>query len=142
MTDKLPPPLLALFQPRPPLRYVTPIDRAPEDVKRSTFGGVAQFLPDLKEYGEEHPYNATESWIQRKLRQKQEKKENLDKHLTDGLQDYEPTNDAQARGDPFKTLFIRIVKDTVTPKGSKKPHKGYAFIVYEREKDMKGIIAT
>ena len=24
------------------------------------------------------------------------------------------------------------------PKKKKKPHKGYAFIVYEREKDMKG----
>lgn len=35
---------------------------------------------------------------------------------------------------------IRIVKDTVSPKASKKPNKGYAFIVYEREKDMKGII--
>lgn len=36
---------------------------------------------------------------------------------------------------------IRIVKDTVSEKGSKKPHKGYAFIVYEREKDMKGTTA-
>ncbi|KAB8213574.1 U1 small nuclear ribonucleo protein of 70kDa MW N terminal-domain-containing protein [Aspergillus novoparasiticus] len=162
MTDKLPPPLLALFQPRPPLRYVTPIDRAPEDCKKSTLGGVAQYLPDLKEYEEEYPYNATESWIQRKLRQKQEKKENIDKLLTEGIHTYDPSNDPQARGDPFKTLFvsrlsydvkesdlerefgrfgpierIRIVKDTVTPKGSKKPHRGYAFIVYEREKDMK-----
>ncbi|BAE63060.1 U1 small nuclear ribonucleo protein 70 kDa [Aspergillus flavus] len=162
MTDKLPPPLLALFQPRPPLRYVTPIDRAPEDCKKSTLGGVAQYLPDLKEYEEEYPYNATESWIQRKLRQKQEKKENIEKHLTEGIHTFDPSNDPQARGDPFKTLFvsrlsydvkesdlerefgrfgpierIRIVKDTVTPKGSKKPHRGYAFIVYEREKDMK-----
>ncbi|KAE8369637.1 U1 small nuclear ribonucleo protein of 70kDa MW N terminal-domain-containing protein [Aspergillus caelatus] len=162
MTDKLPPPLLALFQPRPPLRYVTPIDRAPEDCKKSTLGGIAQYLPDLKEYEEEYPYNATESWIQRKLRQKQEKKENIDKHLTEGIHTFDPSNDPQARGDPFKTLFvsrlsydvkesdlerefgrfgpierIRIVKDTVTPKGSKKPHRGYAFIVYEREKDMK-----
>lgn len=96
-----------------------------------------------------------------------------------------PANDPQARGDPFRTLFvarlsydvkdadlerhfggfgpiervrcrpshphnacwsltlpqIRIVKDTVSPKAGKKPHKGYAFIVYEREKDMKGIAA-
>lgn len=37
---------------------------------------------------------------------------------------------------------IRIIKDNVTPKGSKKAHKGYAFIVYEREKDMKGITAV
>jgi U1 small nuclear ribonucleoprotein len=167
MTDKLPPPLLALFQPRPPLRYVPPIDRAPEDVKKSSIGGVADFLEELKKYGEEVPYNATESWLQRKWRQKLEKKERLNGQLTEGLQSYEPSNDPQARGDPFRTLFvarlsydvkesdlerefgrfgpierIRIVKDTVTPKGSKKPHRGYAFIVYEREKDMKGTTAT
>lgn len=31
---------------------------------------------------------------------------------------------------------IRIVRDTTGK--SKKPHRGYAFIVYEREQDMKG----
>jgi U1 small nuclear ribonucleoprotein len=86
MTDKLPPPLLALFQPRPPLRYVPPIDRAPEDVKKSSIGGVADFLGELKKYGEEVPYNATESWLQRKWRQKLEKKERLNGQLTEGLQ--------------------------------------------------------
>lgn len=35
---------------------------------------------------------------------------------------------------------IRIVKDNVSPKS--KPHRGYAFIVYEREKDMKGTWIT
>ena len=40
---------------------------------------------------------------------------------------------------------IRIVTKTHendtqgVSKKKKKPHKGYAFIVYEREKDMKGI---
>ncbi|KAK1145309.1 hypothetical protein N8T08_004470 [Aspergillus melleus] len=162
MTDKLPPPLLALFQPRPPLRYVTPIDRAPEDAKKSTISGVAQFLPEAKKFEEEAPYNATDSWLQRKIRQKAEAKERLNKQLTEDLEHFDPSADAQARGDPFKTLFvarlsydvkesdlerefgrfgpierIRIVKDNVTPKGAKKSHKGYAFIVYEREKDMK-----
>ncbi|GES63862.1 RNA-binding-domain-containing protein [Aspergillus terreus] len=168
MTDKLPPPLLALFQPRPPLRYVTPLDRAPDDVKKSTIGGIADFLPEIKKYEEEIPYNATDSWIQRKWREKVEKKERLNKQLTEGLENcqspltFDPSKDPQARGDPFRTLFvarlsydvkesdlerefgrfgpierIRIVKDNVTPKGSKKPHRGYAFIVYEREKDMK-----
>ncbi|KAL4761172.1 U1 small nuclear ribonucleoprotein 70 kDa [Aspergillus foveolatus] len=162
MTDKLPPPLLALFQPRPPLRWVTPIDRAPDDIRKSKLSGVAQFLPEAKKTAEETEYNPAETWLQRKLRQKAEKKEQLHKHLTEGLAVYDPNSDPQARGDPFKTLFvsrlsyeateqdlerefgrfgpierIRIVKDTVTPKGAKKPHRGYAFIVYEREKDMK-----
>ena len=40
---------------------------------------------------------------------------------------------------------IRIVADTseaeengTKPKKKKKSHRGYAFVVYEREKDMKG----
>lgn len=86
MTDKLPPPLLALFQPRPPLRYVTPLDRAPEDVKKSQIGGIAQFLPEVKKYEEEVPYTPTESWIQRKWRQKQEQKENLQNQLNESVQ--------------------------------------------------------
>ncbi|KAJ5178185.1 Nucleotide-binding alpha-beta plait [Penicillium coprophilum] len=163
MTDKLPPPLLALFQPRPPLRYLPPSDRAPDDCQKSAISGVAQFLADAKAFADEVPYNATESWVQRKLRQKTEKKERLEKQIADGLQNFNPEKDPQARGDPFKTLFvarlsyevkeadlerefgrfgpierITLVKDTVSEK-KKKAHQGYAFIVYEREKDMKGI---
>ncbi|KAM5430380.1 hypothetical protein McanMca71_005676 [Microsporum canis] len=161
MTDKLPPNLLALFAPRPPLRYLQPISRAPDDVKPSTISGVAGYLDELKKYGEEVPYNATESWLQRKDRLKMEKREQAEKRLAAGLTEYNPSEDPQIRGDPFRTLFvsrlsyevkeadlerefgrfgpierIRIVKDTKNP-NPKKPHRGYAFIVYEREKDMK-----
>lgn len=86
MTDKLPPPLLALFQPRPPLRYLPPTDRAPDDVKKSSLSGIAQYLEDVKKYPEEVPYNATESWLQRKWRDKVEKKEQITHQLTEGLQ--------------------------------------------------------
>lgn len=47
------------------------------------------------------------------------------------------------------TTQIRIVADTseaqengTKPKKKKKSHRGYAFVVYEREKDMKGIAST
>ncbi|KAJ5561127.1 Nucleotide-binding alpha-beta plait [Penicillium sp. DV-2018c] len=156
-----PPPLLALFQPRPPLRYLPPNDRAPGDCPKSTLTGIAQYLDAAKEYAEEVPYNATESWVQRKMREKTEKKELLQKKIDEGLQNFNPEKDPHARGDPFKTLFvarlsydvkeadlerefgrfgpierISLVKDTVSHK-KKKPHQGYAFVVYEREKDMK-----
>jgi U1 small nuclear ribonucleoprotein of 70kDa MW N terminal. len=89
MTDKLPPPLLALFQPRPPLRYLPPTTRAPEDCKKSTISGVAAFLSRAKEeqptFEEEHPYNATECWIQRKWRQKLEKQESHRVKLDEGV---------------------------------------------------------
>ena len=39
----------------------------------------------------------------------------------------------------FTFLQIRIVKNP-NEKNPKKQHRGYAFIVYEREKDMKGTI--
>lgn len=86
MTDKLPPPLLALFQPRPPLRYIPPTDRAPEDCPKSTISGVAQFLPEAQKFAEEVPYNATDSWVQRKWKQRAERKERLEKQLTEGAQ--------------------------------------------------------
>lgn len=127
MTDKLPGQLLVFFSPRPPLRYLPPTNRAPDDCKKSTIGGVAQFLSQAKKHAEE-PYNATESWIQRKWRQKLEKKERLAQLLMEGLQTCmhpifapesricpantistvidEPAKDSQARGDPFRTLFV------------------------------------
>lgn len=42
-----------------------------------------------------------------------------------------------SRGTDYPSFQIRIVADTHNEK-KKKPHRGYAFIVYEREKDMKG----
>jgi len=75
MTDKLPPNLLALFAPRPPLRWVPPSDHAPEDRKTANITGVAAFLPQMLEYKDKDNYMPTESWLQRKDRIKLEKKQ-------------------------------------------------------------------
>lgn len=83
MTDKLPPNLLALFAPRPPLKYIAPQDVAPEDRTTGHIDGVAAFLPALKE--EPHPYTPTESWLQRKDRIRQEKIDHAKWLSTDGL---------------------------------------------------------
>lgn len=48
MTDKLPPNLLALFAPRPQLRYIAPADHPPEERRTARITGIAQFLPALK----------------------------------------------------------------------------------------------
>ncbi|KAI9816812.1 MAG: hypothetical protein M1827_001457 [Pycnora praestabilis] len=165
MTDKLPPNLLALFAPRPALRYFEPVDHAPEARKTSKITGVAQYLDQINNDDE---YTPTESWLQRRDRLKMEKKEKQERLLTQGAsEDYNPADDPQVRGDAFKTLFVarlsyettqkdlerefgrfgpiertRIVTGSLegenpTPKNKKKSHRGYAFIVYEREKDMK-----
>lgn len=196
MTHKLPANLLALFSPRPALRYLPASDHAPEERQTNNIGGVAQYLSALEDYGRDTPYEATESWLQRKDRLKVEKQEREASLLNEGADRSEPIHlmspppnqakltmpsepdkDPNIRGDAFKTLFvarlsyettekdlerefsrfgpierIRIVtdikaesngtmsEDDAKPRKKKKPHRGYAFVVYEREKDMKGNI--
>ncbi|KAH6624568.1 U1 small nuclear ribonucleoprotein of 70kDa MW N terminal-domain-containing protein [Chaetomium sp. MPI-SDFR-AT-0129] len=168
MTDRLPPNLLALFAPRPPLRWVPPSDHAPEQRRTAAVSGVAQFLPALAEYGREHEYNPTESWLEARDRKKREKVEQAEALVTEGPKNYTPHDDPNIRGDAFKTLIvarldysadekdlerefgrfgsierIRIIRDThVHEKGNKKqkPHRGYGFVVFEREKDMRAAL--
>ena len=87
MTDKLPPNLLALFAPRPPLRYLPPSDHAPEVRHTPNVSGLAQFLPALQEYKATDEYKPTESWLQRKDRIKMEKAEARQKLLNDDVID-------------------------------------------------------
>jgi U1 small nuclear ribonucleoprotein len=166
MTDKLPPNLLALFAPRPPLRWVEPPDYAPEKRKTAPVGGLAAFLPALEEYKETDVYHPTESWLQRRDRKKEEKIAAVEALKTEAPKNYKPNEDPNIRGDAFKTLVvarlsyeaderdlekefgrfgpierIRVITDTHAdekPGKKKKPHRGYAFVVFEREKDMRG----
>ncbi|TGJ82846.1 hypothetical protein E0Z10_g5909 [Xylaria hypoxylon] len=165
MTDKLPPNLLALFAPRPPLRWLPAPDRAPEERKTNKINGLAAYLPEIAAYKGNDGYVPTESWLQARDRKKWEKTEQQEKLLADGPKGYNPTDDANVRGDPFKTLIvarlsydanesdlekefgrfgpierIRIITDTHAherPNKKKKPHRGYAFVVFDREKDMR-----
>ncbi|KAI0123888.1 U1 small nuclear ribonucleoprotein of 70kDa MW N terminal-domain-containing protein [Xylariales sp. AK1849] len=190
MTDKLPPQLLALFAPRPPLRFLTHVDEAPEERKTASITGLAGYLPALNTYKDNDDYQPTESWLQVRDRKKLESKEKQEKLLTEGplhcgyfpcrhcsipysvppYTDFylpvHPDQDPNIRGDAFKTLIvarlsyeatgsdlerefgrfgpierIRIITDTKAherPNKKKKPHRGYAFVVFEREKDMRG----
>jgi U1 small nuclear ribonucleoprotein len=108
MTDKLPANLLALFQPRPPLRYIPPQDTSPEDraLKKSQISGIADFLPELEEYKQTDEYHPTESWLQRKERLKAEKRARLEEMAKDDFKEFQPENDPQIRGDAVKTLFV------------------------------------
>lgn len=132
MTDKLPPQLLALFAPRPPLRWVPPVDHAPEERRTAPVSGLAQFLPDLREYKDNDGYVPTESWLQRRDRKAAEHKAEVEKMLVDGPKDcmwlpgascvlffsfffcilrlltpsVKPSDDPNIRGDAFKTLIV------------------------------------
>ncbi|KAI1880195.1 hypothetical protein JX265_001816 [Neoarthrinium moseri] len=168
MTDKLPPQLLALFAPRPPLRWVQHVDQAPEQRRTAGIDSIADYLPALKAYKDNDGFVPTESWLQRRDRKKLEAKAAREKLLTEGPKDYKPDEDPNIRGDAFKTLVvarlsyeanegdlerefgrfgpierIRIIKDTHAhekPNKKKKPHRGYAFVVFEREKDMRAAL--
>jgi len=114
MTDKLPSNLLALFAPRPALRYLPPSDHAQEDRHTNNISGVGQYLQALQEY--EDDYVPSESWLQKRDRTRLEKKEAHSKLITEGFKDaYKPSDDSQVKGDAFKTLFIsRLSYDTET----------------------------
>lgn len=84
MTDKLPPNLLALFAPRPPLRWVAPPDHAPESRRTLPVSGVAEFLPALQHYKETDDYKPTESWLQMRDRKKLEKQAAVESLKTEG----------------------------------------------------------
>jgi len=108
MTDKLPPQLLTLFQPRPPLRYIPPQDASPEDAasKISQLTGVAAFLPALEEYAMTDVYQPTESWLQKRDLVRKERRDRQAEMIRDDFDGYQPDKDPQIKGDPAKTLFI------------------------------------
>jgi U1 small nuclear ribonucleoprotein len=90
MTDKLPPNLLALFAPRPALRYLPPADHPPEDRRTHHISGIAAFLPQIEEY-KQIPYEPTESWLERKIRVKAEKREKRE-HVLNELHEHRKCN--------------------------------------------------
>lgn len=84
MTDKLPGNLLALFQPRPPLRYLPPGDYAPEQRRTPHVSGVAAYLDALKN-PEEDDFMATESLMQQRERQREERKKRAEEKLKEAV---------------------------------------------------------
>jgi len=147
----LPAHILALFTPRPPPQHL-PVPVAKRVVNIS---GCADFV---EFFGAEKPPKR-EAWESPKERSARRHREKLKEHK-DSLQklidSYDPHKDADSSGDPFRTLFVaRISYDTTEKKlkrefevfGSIKKvrmvydHKGkprgYAFVEYEHERDLK-----
>ena len=85
MTDRLPPNLLALFAPRPPLRWVPPSDSAPDIRSTAKVSGVAAFLPALQAHQDSDNYQPTESWLQGRDRRLKEKKQRTEAVLVEGI---------------------------------------------------------
>ncbi|XP_065851741.1 U1 small nuclear ribonucleoprotein 70 kDa isoform X1 [Euphorbia lathyris] len=148
--------LLKLFEPRPPLEYKPP----PEKRKCPQYTGMAQFVSRFAEPGEPEyapPVPEVETPAQRRARIHQLRLEKGAEKAAEELQKYDPTNDPNVSGDPYKTLFVarlnyettenRIKREfesygpikrvrLITDKETNKP-RGYAFIEYMHTRDMK-----
>ncbi|KAL5634502.1 hypothetical protein ACGC1H_002525 [Rhizoctonia solani] len=123
-----------------------------EDNERGIVGAGASQAE--REEGEEERYTHAEE-IKRTIareQKQQRKKEEFQK----AKETYKPADDPEALGDPYKTLFISRLSKNATEDDLRKEFgsygrierirlvrnkrgasRGYAFIVYDREKDMK-----
>ncbi|KAK9898218.1 RNA-binding domain-containing protein [Cystobasidium minutum MCA 4210] len=110
----------------------------------------------LDDSGKPFTYTEGEKLRQRRILRKKRREEAFAK----ALESYKPTDDPEAVGDPYKTLFIARLSYDATEEDlrrefsmygpierisiiraksgkNKGKSRGYAFILYEREKDMK-----
>jgi len=158
----LPPNLLALFAPRPPLDFLRPVDQLPwerdrEEKIEANYSGVFSYF-DKFEKKEDQPLPIREETrVERKQRIKKVRLENHKRQMQDELMEYDPSKNKKSTIDPYKTLFvakldydttekrlakefeqyghiaeIKLVLDKITGKS-----KGYAFIEFESERDMR-----
>ncbi|KAJ8521116.1 hypothetical protein ONZ45_g2120 [Pleurotus djamor] len=106
------------------------------------------------EDGEEPTFTLAEEY-KRQLRREERRKKRAEEYKV-AKEAYKPAEDVEAVGDPYKTLFISRLNKTATEndlrrefetygtiervrivRDKKGRSRGYAFIVYERERDMK-----
>lgn len=123
MTDKLPPNLLALFAPRPQLRYIPPSDHAPEDRRTAHITPISAFLPALRAKAEKakgveagEPISAddpepenppTLSKLEERNNRIAEKQAHQKWLVEEGWKTmYEPKEDSNIRGSEYKTMFL------------------------------------
>ncbi|KAJ7127180.1 hypothetical protein C8R44DRAFT_616694 [Mycena epipterygia] len=110
----------------------------------------------VMEEGEEPVFTHAEE-VKRQIRREERKKKRTEEFKI-AKETYKPADDPEAVGDPYKTLFISRLHKTATEsdlrrefegygtiervrivRDKKGRSRGYAFVVYERERDMKGL---
>ena len=144
------PAMMALFKPDPPLEFATPLVKE----KRPDNDGLSKYIHQF-EKSEPPPRVCGETPIQRRERLKLEREKKRADEIQSGLETYEKEKE-KIKGDPYKTIFVgRLSYDVDERKlrrefdrygpihsisliedQSKNP-RGYAFIQFESEKDMR-----
>lgn len=156
MTQFLPPNLLALFQARPPIPYLPPPDLKKR--KLPAYQGVSSYLSAFEDPADTPPPQPPkpDTKESRKKRKREEKETANQQRITEQLESWDPHENPEATGDAYKTLFVarvafdtsdrRIkrefeeygpVKKVTLVKDKEGKSRGYAFIEFEKEKDMR-----
>ena len=157
----LPPSILALFAPRQPLEYKPPIEKR-KMLNYTTMAQFTQHFEDPKDTPEPEKKEPVLDKKERKAKRREAKYEAQKAKIEALVETYKPSEEEApvfytGDGDPYKTLFvarmsyetaeeglkaafemfgpiksIKIVRDTTSGK-----HRGYGFIEFEHERDMK-----
>ncbi|BFZ57546.1 hypothetical protein PYCC9005_004598 [Savitreella phatthalungensis] len=152
MTSALPPQLLKLFKARPPLRYLEePLRR-----REQRPSGVGEYLSHFDAGGDD-AYTKTETAQERINRLRRQKREAHEAARRRQLEEYNPRHS----GDPYSTLFVGrlhydadeeelqgvfarygVVERVRVVRDSAGNSKGYAFVVFGRERDMRDVLGS
>jgi len=156
MTSSLPPNLLALFAPRDAAPYLPPADKLPHEKKRQCYTGIAQFVNNFEDPKDTPDPVKVETREERRERLRREKAELQAYKIEQGIALWNPTENAKATTDPYKSLFVGrlsfetsesklrrefesygpIKRIVIVQKREVGKPRGYAFIEYEHERDM------
>ncbi|KAF8406424.1 hypothetical protein HHK36_008511 [Tetracentron sinense] len=119
--------LLKLFAPRPPLEYKPP----PEKRKCPPYTGMAQFASNFAEPGDPEynpPVQEAETAALRRARIHNLRLENGAKKAAEDLEKYDPNNDPNISGDPYKTLLVARLNYETTEHRIKREFEAYGPI--------------
>lgn len=119
--------LLKLFEPRPPLEYKPP----PEKRKLPPYKGIAQFVSEFAEPGDKEyspPVKTAETPAERRARIHQLRLAKGAEMAAEGLKNYDPNNDPNISGDPYKTLFVARLNYETSESRVKREFESYGPI--------------
>ncbi|GIY42351.1 u1 small nuclear ribonucleoprotein 70 kDa [Caerostris extrusa] len=156
MTQFLPPNLLALFKPRDPIPFLPPVDKLPHEKRTAGYTGIAEFVNQFEDPAKTPAPVKIKTKDERRAEKRQQKAEATAYKLEQDIAMWFPAKNPNATVDPYKTLFVaRVNYDTSEAKLrrefemygpvkkiglvhdlDRKP-RGYAFIEYDRERDMR-----
>ncbi|WOH00384.1 hypothetical protein DCAR_0519743 [Daucus carota subsp. sativus] len=119
--------LLRLFEPRPPLEYKPPLQKN----KCPPYTGMAQYVKDFAEPSQPDyakPLEKSETPAQRRARVHQIRLVAGAKKAAEELEKYDPSNDPNVSGDPYKTLFVARLNYETTESRIKREFEAYGPI--------------